>query len=142
MTILSSGESPARGHNSHSLVCIEVEKAWAANKAKNEASRDEARAKKELTVLMAEAMGDSDEFTFRHQFVHNGRSIAIVVIYARSEREGVDIRKLESLVPRDTFLDIITASKARITEVAGSNIANLCVAAKTGNYIVSIKEVK
>ncbi len=85
------------------------------NAAKNKANRAAEAAKKELHKTMAKANLKSVDIT-----VDGTRHTATI---EAGENTVIDVRALFDKVDLDTFLKIVTASKAAITEEVGSNVA-------------------
>jgi len=119
----------------------EVEKFYAANKAKNKASTDERKAQKELDILMAQS-NEGMFHEFDHTFDFEGRSVTIDVKYQQSVKDTINLEKLYKNVDQETFFRIVTASKAAVEKNAGKNIANLCISSEVKEFKAQIKERK
>ena len=145
--------------NLKTAICWEAEKYFAANKAKNKASREERKAQEELDILLAQDL-DGEYGKIEHTFsleqlppktliskpldgmgvTH--RKVTVEIIYQQDIKDVIDIKKLYGKVDMDTFINIVTASNAAVVREAGKNIAAQCTGSKVGEYKVKVKEKK
>ena len=105
-----------------------------ANQAKNKSTREENKAKKELTKLMAAP--DDRQFSF------SLGSKTIDALYAPTTTESLDVEKLVGLVGKDAVLAAVSISKTEAEKVFGSAVMNQCLVPVTGDYKLSVKERK
>lgn len=100
-----------------------------ANAAKNEATRAENKAQKNLDQLMAKA-SDGKPWEFTH--VVDGETLDVK--YAQPDKEVIDVAKLIDLVDKDKFLATVTASKKAVTDNCGNNIQAACTDTEPGTW--------
>jgi hypothetical protein len=119
----------------------EAEKLYKANKEKSAAATKERKAQKELDILMADAW-EGEKGSFEHSFQYNDVSVTIEAKYEQKARDAIDVTKLYDLTDLETFLSIVTASKAAVERACGKNIANMCVSSKLGDWKSFVRERK
>lgn len=72
----------------------------------------------------------------------DGKDISLESIVQRGERTVIDTAALSSIVSKDQFLAIISASKSKVEQVAGKDVAVRVARTEPGTENVSIKVKK
>lgn len=124
--------APPPGHADEKIV--KATEVYEANQAKNTATREENKAKKALTKLMAGP--DDREFSFTLG------SKTIDALYAPTTTEKLDVAKLVGLAGTEAVLAAVSISKTEAEKVFGSAVMNQCLVSGTGDYKLSVKERK
>jgi len=111
---------------------------YAANKAKNTATREETRLQKELNQLMA-AASEAKPLAFTEVVGEK----TLDVKYAEGTKETVDVNKLFKLVDEATFLKAVGATRKSVSENCGDNVEAACVSvAPSDTWKASVKARK
>lgn len=119
----------------------QVEAKYVANKEKNEASKRESAAQKELDSLMAKA-SDGKAFTFEHTFKVNGQKVTVDVTYSAGEVTTLDVEELKRLVSDEDLLAMASFTQTAVKNVAGQNVLNICKTTVPGEFKTTVKARK
>lgn len=127
-------------HNILPIIKEEAEKFFTAVKDKNAASSIERKQQKELDILMSQNFEDG--VTFEHSFNYNDGKVTVEINYEQKKQDKIDVRKLYENTDLETFLATVTASRSKVEETCGKNIANLCVVSRLSDWKTYVKEKK
>ena len=111
-------------------------KAFAANEAKNRATREASKALKELTLLMAQAKRPIKKFSFKV-----GKDW-VDTTYLPGQSESIDVAGLAGEMGLKETLAVCTTSAAKVKDAFGSNILNKYLKKKDTDYKVAVKKRK
>jgi hypothetical protein len=111
---------------------------FAHSKAKN---REEAAGNKERKKLLT-MMEDAKVTDFSMQTTVDGKHVSLDVSVGAPVRNVIDVERLKDLVDEKTFMKIIGASVAAVTDHAGKVIATQCSVATEGTRNVTVKAAK
>lgn len=122
-------------------IVAQAEAKYLANQQKNEATKRENAAQKELDSLMAKA-SDGKAFTFEHTFKMDGRKVTVDVTYAPGETVVINASELKRHVSASDLLDMASFTQGKVKAIAGQNILNLCKETVKGEFKTTVKARK
>ena len=101
----------------------------------NTASRKAEKARKSLYTTMKAA----GVVSFDHTFSSGGASMTVDAEIKTPVRDSIDTEVLKKLVDGPTFDKIVSATKGKVTEFAGTEVAKQCSTPTNGTENVSVK---
>ena len=104
----------------------------------NQASRLAEEAREALYKLMKDA-GVSE---FKTQTTTENGPIALDAKLKTTKRSAIDVIALHKLVPAETFMKCVSATKTAVVDFAGTDVATRCSVEKLGTENVSVTPAK
>lgn len=116
-----------------------------ANLTKNKHTQAEGKAKKALSIEIAQAADGNQVPVFEQTFEHEGETKVAEVSYLGGEKQVVDMDELRKRVSPEDLLAILLkspASQAAVKDVAGQNILDLVLKTTSVPPSLSVKVKK
>jgi len=112
--------------------------AFTYNKTANAAKSSYEKLRKELFAGMKKIGITS----FDHKIFEEGKEINLTAEISTPEGQVIDVEKLQSLVTKKQFIQIVTATQKSVTDVVGTAILNQVLVSSAGTENVSVKATK
>jgi len=112
---------------------------WRANRSANAAARVAERMKKNLNAAMLKA--GAEEIVAQIE-CDDGVIDKVRAAIESSTEEVIDVAILQKVVGKNAFMSIVAATKAKVTEVAGTNVLAQCLVTRKKNPALVVKEMK